>query len=58
MVVGQLVERSLPKPEVRSSNPDIGINLFMLKICLLSIVYWKDEIKETVAWDGHFYKKS
>ena len=24
MVVAQLVERSLPIPEIRSSNPDIG----------------------------------
>ena len=29
VVVAQLVERSLPKPEVRSSNPVIGKNLFI-----------------------------
>ena len=37
VVVAQLVERSLPIPEVRSSNPVIGKNL--LNICLLSTVY-------------------
>ena len=36
VVVAQLVERSLPIPEVRGSNPVIGKNLF---ICLLSTVY-------------------
>ena len=39
VVVAQLVERSLPIPEVRSSNPVISKNLFMLNICLLSTVY-------------------
>ena len=34
--VAQLVERSLPIPEVRGSNPIIGKNL--LNICLLSAV--------------------
>ena len=38
VVVAQLVERSLAIPEVRGSNPDIGI-LFILNICLLSTVY-------------------
>ena len=44
VVVAQLVERLLPIPEVRSSNPVIGKNL--LNICLLSTVYWKDEKKK------------
>ena len=39
VVVVQLVERLLPIPEVRGSNSDIGINLFILNICLLSTVY-------------------
>ena len=37
--VAQLVELSLPIPEVRSLNPVIGKNLFKLNICLLSTVY-------------------
>jgi len=32
VVVAQLVERSLPIPEVRGSNPVIGKNLFILNI--------------------------
>ena len=37
VVVAQLVEQSVPIPEVRGSNPVIGKNL--LNICLLSTVY-------------------
>ena len=37
--VAQLVEQSLPIPEVRGSNPVISKNLFILNICLLSTVY-------------------
>ena len=48
--VAQLVERSLPIPEVRSSNPVIGKKLFTLNICLVSTVYRKDENKEKEAW--------
>ena len=55
--VAQLVERSLPIPEVWSSNPVIGKNLFILNICLLSTVYWKDENKEKEARNGPFFKK-
>ena len=44
--MAQLVERSLPIPEVRNSNPVIGKNLFILNICLLSTVYRKDKNKE------------
>ena len=55
--LAQLVERLIPIPEVRSSNPDIGIKLFLLNICLLSSVYWKDENKEKEAGDGPFLKK-
>ena len=55
--VAQLVERSLPIPEVRGSNPVIGKNLFILNICLLSTVYRKDENKEKEAGTGLFLKK-
>ena len=55
MVVAQLEERSLPIPEVCGSNPVIGKNLFILNICLLSTVYWKDENKEKEAGDGPFF---
>ena len=40
VVVAQLVERSLPIPEVRGSNPVIGKKIiYILNICLLSTVY-------------------
>ena len=40
VVVAQLVERSLPIPEVCGSNPVIGKNLFILNnYCILSTVY-------------------
>ena len=56
MVVAQLVERSLWKPEVRGLNPVIGKNLFKFNIFLLSTVYWKDENKEKEAGDGVFFQ--
>ena len=40
VVVAQLVERSLPTPEVRGSNPVIG------KIYMYNQLYGKDENKE------------
>ena len=47
VVVAQLVERSLPIPEVRGLNPVIGKKfIYILSICLLSTVYRKDENKE------------
>ena len=55
VVVAQLVERSLPIPEVRGSNPVIGKILYISNICLLSIVYWKDENKEKEAGNGPFF---
>ena len=56
--MAQLVEWSLPIPVVRGSNPVIRkIYLFLLNICLLSTVYWKDENKEKEAGDGPFFKK-
>ena len=44
--MAQLVECSIPIPEVHSLNPVIGKNLFILNICLLSTVYCKHENKE------------
>ena len=55
VVVAQLVEQSLLTPEVHGSNPVIGKNLFILSICLMSTVYWKDGNKEKEAGDGPFY---
>ena len=56
VVVAQLVEQLLPIPGVRSSNPVISKKLFILNICLLSTVYWKDENKEKEAGNGPFLK--
>ena len=39
VVVAQLVEQSLPKPEVRGLNSVISKKIFILNICLLSTVY-------------------
>ena len=56
MAVAQLVERSLPIPEVRGSNPIIRkIYFFLLNICLLSTVYRKGKNKEKEAGDGLFF---
>ena len=51
--VAPLVERSLPTPEVHSSNPVIG------KIKLISCrqLYWKDENKEKEAGIDLFLKR-
>ena len=38
VVVAQLVERSLPTPEVRGSNPVIAKLLYRYTICLLSTI--------------------
>ncbi len=51
VVVAQLVEQSLPKPEIRGSNPNIG-KLY------LPIVNRKDENKEKEAGNGPFKKRS
>ena len=56
VVVAQLVELSLPIPEIRCSNPVIGKNLYIYNICLLSTVYWKDENKEKGGGDCPFKK--
>ena len=46
VVVVQLAERSLPTPEIRGSNPDIG-NISNVLICQL--LSRKDENKEKEA---------
>ena len=51
--MAQLAERSLPTPEVRSSNPDIG-NISNINCQLLSR---KDENKEKEAGNGPFKKR-
>ena len=58
VVVAQLVERSIPIPEVRSSNPVIGKNLFKywtFVYCQLCIE--KTKIKKKEAGFGPFLKK-
>ena len=55
--VAQFVEWSLQIPEVHGSNPVIGKNIFILNICLMSTVYWKDNNKEKEAGNGPFLKK-
>ena len=54
MVVAQLAERSLPTPEVRSSNPVIG------KLLYRTFVYCQlnrnDKNKEKVAENGNMKK--
>ena len=54
VVVAQLVVRSLPTPEVHSSNPVIG--KIYIEHCLLStkLIY---EIKKKVAGNIPFYRK-
>ena len=55
MVVAQLVERSLPTPEVHRSNPDVGKHLYWtFDYCQL---YWKDGNKEKQAGNGPFKKE-
>ena len=52
MVGAQLVERLLPIPEVRGSNPVIGKIVLNIVYCQL---YWKDENKEKEAGNGPFF---
>ena len=59
VVVAQLVERSLPIPEVRRSNPAIGKNILILNnYCILSTVYEKTKNKEKEAGNGPFLKNN
>ena len=55
VVVAQLAERSIPTPEIRGSNPDIG-NISNIFICQL--LSRKDENKEKEAGNGPFKKNS
>ena len=53
--MAQLVERLLPIPEGRGTNPVIGKKLYWTFYCQL---FWKDENKEKEAGKGPFlYKK-
>ena len=54
MVVAQLAERSLPKPEVRGSSPVI-VKILKWKYKLVN--RWKDENKEDEAENGPFKKE-
>ena len=52
VIAAQLVERSLPIPEVGGSNPVIGkksLNIYCLQ-------YWKDENKRKREWEWPFKK--
>ena len=49
MVVAQLVELSLPIPEIHGSNPAIGNIIYYQQ-------YWKDENKEKEAGHGPNFK--
>ena len=55
VVVVQLVERSLPTPEIHGSNPVIGK---FYKLLTVFNLYWKDENKEKEAGRGPFLIKS
>ena len=56
--MAQLVEWLHLIPEVSGSNQVIGKNLFyILNICLLLNVCWRDENKEKEAGNGPFLKK-
>ena len=55
MVVAQLVEQSIPIPEIRGSNPVIGKKTLLNIYCQL---YWKDEVKKKRPGMTHFTKSS
>ena len=54
VVVAQLVEQSLPIPEVHGSNPVVRKIYWTIVFCQL---YWKDENKEKEAGNGPFFIK-
>ena len=56
VIVAQLAERSLPTPEIRGLNTDIGNELFRMYICQL--LSRKDKNKEKEAGNGPIKKKS
>ena len=51
MVVAQLVERSLPTPEIRGLNPDIG------KVLSTNCTLEKMKIKKKMPGTGDLFKK-
>ena len=54
MVVAQLVERSLPKPEVHGSNPAFA--KFILNIDILSTVWRRRKLRNKEA-DNYLFLK-
>ena len=54
VVVAQLVEWSLPIPEVRGSNPVIGKTFYIEHLFTVNCV--KDENKEKRPGMAHFFK--
>ena len=52
--VAQLVERLLPIPEDRGSNPVIGKIYLYWTYVYCQTVYWKDENNEKEAGKAHF----
>jgi len=55
VVVAQLVEQSLPIPEVRGSNPVIGNNLNILNICYCQLCIEKTKIKKKRPGMAQFF---
>ena len=53
--VGRAVASNTRGPRFESSHRQKFI--YILNICLLSTVYWKDENKEKEAENGPFFKK-
>ena len=53
MVVAQLLERSLPKPEVRGSNPVIG-KIYIEHLFTVNCIEKKKKIKKKEAGKGLF----
>ena len=56
VVVAQLVEQLLPKPEVCSLNPVIGKNLYIEHLFTVNCIE-KMKIKKKVAGNGPFLKR-
>ena len=53
VVIAQLVERSLPIPEVHSSNPVIG-KIYIEHLFSVNCME-KTKIKKKEAWNGRFF---
>ena len=59
VVVAQLVERSLPIPEVRGSNPVIGKNyLYIEHLFTVNCVLKRRKIKKKRPGMAHFKKRN